>query len=231
MTPEGMEPEAAAAAPPQEPEAAAAAPHPVPWEDAGLSRLRGLGRTLRQLLFYPRSFFQGLPREGWGEALSFALIAGTAGVLACLYWQLLFYWGLSRHLGTMPAATRLFLMGSGVFMTMMLLSPVIVLGNLIISSLGLWGALGLTGGIRPGFTAVWRITCYAQGAMLAGVLPLLGGPVAGLWNLFLQYRGLQGVLGLSSWRALGVLCLSLGFQTLLVLLFLGSLWGFRLLRG
>jgi hypothetical protein len=224
-------PEAAATASPQEQGAALTASRPVPWEDAGLTRLQGLGRTLKQVLFYPGDFFQSLSREGWREALGFGLIVGTAGVLVCLYWQLLFYLGLSRLLGPMPAATRLFLMGSGAIMTMMLLAPVIVLGNLLISTLGIWVAVGLTGGPRSVFVPVWRIACYAQGAMVAGVMPLLGGAVAGLWGLFLTFRGLQKVLGLSSWRALGVLCLSLGLQILLVVLLLGSLWGLRLLRG
>jgi hypothetical protein len=225
----GQEPEAPAAALQQETETAPAAPHPVPWEDAGLSRLQGLFRTLGQVLFYPGEFFRNMPREGWAEALAFGLIVGTAGVLACLYWQILFYMGL-RCLGGMYAVSRLCSLAEGAIMTMMLLAPGITLGNLAVSGLGLWGAVGLTGGPWI-FTPVWRITCYAQGAMLAGVIPLLGGPVAGLWTLVLYYRGLQKVLGLSSWRALGVLCLSLGLQILMVLLLLGSLWGFRLLHG
>ena len=232
MTPEEMEPEVATTTPLEAPAAEAAIPNPVPWEDAGLTRLQGLGRTLKQSLFYPRKFFQDFPREGWQEALSYALIVGTAGLLACLYWQLLFYLGLSRLLGTMPAVTKsFFLAGSGMIITMMLLSPAIVLGSLIFSCLGLWLAVGLTGGPWPGFTVVWRLTCYAQGAMVVAFLPLLGGPLAGLWNLFLIYRGVQGGLGLSSWRALGVLCISLVLQTLLLVLLLGSLWGLRLFPG
>lgn len=241
MTPEGLEPEIAAAgtspeadaAPAlQEPEAPPAGEHPVPWEDAGLTRLRGFFRTLGKVLFYPRDFFQNLPPEGWTEALAFGLIVGTAGILACLYWQLLFYLGLSRFLGSMSAITRLFLAGSGaMIMTMMLLTPLLVVGNLLLASLGLWLAVGLTGGPWPGFAVVWRITCYAQAALAMGFLPLLGGPVAGLWNLFLTYRGVQGAFGLSSWRALAIVCLSLGAQTLLALLLLGILGGFRLLHG
>jgi len=229
MTPEVMEPEAAPTAANQEPGVAAAAANPVPWEDAGVSRLSGLLRTLGQVLFHPRDFFQTLPREGWAEALAFALIVGTAGMLACLYWQLLFYLGLSQAAGVMRSIPYLFSRVEWALMPMMLLTPVIMLANLIVGCLGLWGAVGLTGGPWSVFSPVWRITCYAQGAMVAGLLPLLGGPVAGLWTLFLYYRGLRGVMGLSSWRALGVLCLSLGLQILLVLLLLGSLWGFRLL--
>jgi hypothetical protein len=202
----------------------------VPWEDASLGRLRGLGRTLGQVLFHPRDFFRTMPREGWAEALAFGLIVGTAGMLACLYWQLLLYLGLSRAAGIMRAVPCLFSRVEWALLPMMLLTPVVMLANLIVSSLGLWGAVGLTGGPWSVFAAVWRITCYAQGAMVLGFLPLLGGPVAGLWGLFLSYRGLQGVLGLTSWRALGVVCLSLGLQILLVLLLLGSLWGFRLLH-
>ncbi|MEW6660347.1 MAG: YIP1 family protein [Thermodesulfobacteriota bacterium] len=237
MTPPGREPEGGPPPPKQEPEAAAAplpgpeaapgAPSPVPWEDAGLSRLQGLVRTLARVLFHSRDFFRNLPREGWAEALSFGLIVGTAGLLACLYWQLLFYLGLSRSLGELPALARQWLsLGAGAIMATMLLAPLVMLANLTISSLGLWGAVGLTGGPWPEFAAVWRLTCYAQGALVAGFLPILGGPVAGMWNLVLTYQGLRGVLGLSPWRALGTVCLSLGLQVLLLLLLLGSLAGF-----
>jgi hypothetical protein len=227
---EGLEPEAAAVAPPREPEAAPAAPAPVPWEDAGFSRFKGLLITLGQVLFHPREFFNNMPREGWAEGLAFGLIVGTTGLLASFYWQFLLYLGLSRFLAQMPALLRVFSMGVGAIMAMMFLAPGIMLANLGISSLALWVAAALTGGSGPGFTAVWRLNCYAQGAMVAGFLPLLGGPVAGLWTLVLIYRGLQGVLGLSSWRALGAVALSLILQLLLLLLLLGSLAGLRFLR-
>jgi hypothetical protein len=222
-----LEPEVAAAPPPQEPEDAAEAPSPVPWEDPGLTRLQGLGRTLGRVLFHSRDFFENLPQEGWAEALAFGLIVGTAGVLACLYWQLLLYLGLSRSMGEMTAMARQWLgLGTGAILVTMLLTPLVMLANLAISSLGLWVAVGLTAGPWPQFTPVWRLTCYAQGALIAGFLPILGGPVAGLGNLVLTYRGLRGVLGLGPWRALGALCLSLGLQVLLLLLLLGSLAGF-----
>lgn len=221
-----QEPQAAAAFE-QEPEAAPAAPATVPWEDGAISRLSGLGRTLGQLLFRPRAFFQTLPREGWGEALAFGLIVGTAGILACLYWQLLLYLGLSRHLGELSPLARQFTgLGAGIIITVMLLAPLIMLANLALSSVGLWAAVLLTGGPRPPFAAVWRLTCYAQGALVAGFLPLLGGPLAGFGTLVLTYQGLRGVLGHTSWRALGTLCLSLGLQGLLSLLLLGSLTRF-----
>jgi hypothetical protein len=228
----GQEPEATAAVLPPAPEAAPLAPGPVPWEDEGVSWLQGLGRTLARVLFHSRDFFQNLPREGWREALSFGLIVGTAGVLACLYWQLLLYLGLSRSLGELPAMTRLIIsLGAGAIITTMVLAPVIMLANLILSSLGVWVAVGLTGGSWSQFTAVWRLTCYAQGALVAGFLPILGGPVAGLWTLVLTYQGLQGVLKLSPWRALGVLFLSLGLQVLVLLFLLGSLAGFWFFRS
>jgi hypothetical protein len=225
-----MEPEAAPAAPGQEPEAAPAAT-PIPWEDAGIPRFQGLLRTLGQVLFHPRDFFRTMPREGWAEALAFGLIVGTAGMLACLYWQMLFYLGLSRTAGIMRTLPGLFSRVEWALLPMILLTPVVMLANLVFSSLGLWGAMGLTGGPWSVFHPVWRITCYAQGAMVGGFLPLLGGPVAGLWTLALYYRGLREVLGLSFWRSLGVLFLSLGLQVLLVALLLGGLWGLRHFLG
>ncbi len=236
------EPELGPGAPPPEPEAATApeqeaevtpAPPPtIPWEDAEIGRLRGLVRTLGQLLCHPRNFFQNLPREGWGEALAFGLIVRTAGLLACLYWQLVFYLQLGRHLGELSALARQFVnLGAGIIITVMLLAPSIMLLNLAVSSLGLWAAVLLSGGPQGQFPAIWRLTCYAQGALVAGFLPVLGGPVAGFGTLVLTYQGLRGVLGFTSGRALGTLCLSLGLQVLLSLLLLGSLTRFWFFSG
>ena len=228
MTDEGMEPEAAPSTLGLEPETGAA-PHPVPWENPEISRLSCLFRTLGQVLFHPGAFFRAMPREGWAEALAFGLITGSAGVLALLYWQLLFYQGL-RTVGGMSAISRLYSLAEGATLAMMVLAPGVVLGNLAFSTLGLWAAVGLTGGPWSVFAQVWRITCYAQGAMVAGIIPILGGPAAGLWNLILYYQGLRGSLEMSSWRAIGVLFLSMLLQGLLALLLLGSLWSLRFLR-
>jgi hypothetical protein len=201
-----------------DPEAAAG---PIPWEDPLQPRLRGLGRTLGLLLTSPREFFRRLGRHGDGEALAFGLITGTAGLLAGLFWSTLFYTAIGRALEAsmgLPSYEG----GTGVTILLMAAAPVFNLVNLVFGAACLWGAVALAGGGRD-FNPVWRIYCYAQGATLAGFLPLLGMPLAGLWVLYLVYAGVQAVYETSPGRSLGVLSLFLALQFVLVLLLLGIL--------
>jgi hypothetical protein len=201
-----------------DPEAAAG---PIPWEDPRLPRLPGLGRTLGQLLASPRDFFRRLGVNGGGEALAFGLITGTTGLLAGLFWNTLFYAAIGRALEAslgLPGYEA----GTGVTILLMAAAPVLNLVNLVLGAACLWGAVALAGGGRD-FNPVWRIYCYAQGAMLAGFLPLLGMPLAGLWVLYLTYVGVKTVYETSPGRTLGVLSLFLVLQFVLVLLLLGIL--------
>jgi hypothetical protein len=178
--------------------------------------------SLRELLRRPRAFFQALSKEGWVEPLAFGLATGSVGLLACLFWNLvasLWARGLvGVAVGLPPALTP----GSGVTLVLMVLAPVIILANLLYSSLGLWAGLALVG-VRPGFLTAWRIISYAQGGMVLGLLPFLGGTLGGLWVLILTLKGVQGGLGLSGGRALGALALSLFLQTLVLVVLAGML--------
>ena len=78
-------------------------------------------------------------------------------------------------------------------------------------------------GAGRGFKEAWRIYCYAQGAMVAGVIPVLGVPLAGLWLLALVYVGIQTVFRISVGRTLGVLVLFLFLQVCGFMLLLGTL--------
>lgn len=197
---------------------------PIPWEDPDLPSLAGWWRTLKELLCSPTKFFGEMDPEGWSEALAFGLIMGTAGFLACLYWQTLLGAGLSRQVGGMPGFSQLFALGAGVTLALMLLSPIIVVANLGLSSLCLWGGVALMGG-GTAFTPILRVVSYAQGGMAPALIPFLGAPVAGLWVLVLTYKGVKTALGLSGGRALGALAISLALQIMIFLFFLGCLVG------
>jgi hypothetical protein len=204
---------------------ALAARGPIPWEDPNLPALVGLGRTLRQALGRPREFFRNLKGDGWAEPLAFGLMLGTAGLLACLYWQILLGAGVSRRLAEVPAAAQVFTPGAGALVAGMLLSPLIVLVSLGLSSLGLWAGVALVGGEPPPWPTILRITCYSQAGQAIALIPLLGGLISGLWVLILWYQGVKAVFNLSGGRVLGALAISLALQSLLLLLFLGSLMG------
>ncbi len=188
----------------------------VPWEDPALPRLLGFYRTLWEVLRRPGEFFGRLRGPGWAEPLAFGLITATLGLLASLYWHLLLavvVQGLAGESGMVEKSTAL---------TLMLLVPGFVLAHLAWGSLCLWGAVALLG-VKTPFNPVWRLYCYAQGSMVAALIPLLGGPISAVWMLFLMFRGVQRIFGVTAARALGALFVSLLLQALLFLVFVGSL--------
>jgi hypothetical protein len=197
-------------------------PRRIPWEDPAWPRLRGFFATFRDLLLYPEESFRDLGREDGAEALAFGLIVGVAGLLLCLYWYLLLTLGLSSQAGRIPGFSQIFGLGAGTLATLILLSPAVVLIDLLVSSLCLWAGAALVG-CRPHFTAIWRIICYGQAGMAANLIPLLGGLVAVLWIPVLYYKGVQAVFQVTRGRALGALIICLALEGLVLLFSLGSL--------
>ncbi len=217
---------AGAAPVPGEPETAG----PIPWEDPGVPRLRALLLTLLELLGRPRAFFRRPAGNGWQEALAFGLSVGTAGLLAMLFWGGLLYVGVQRGAAGYWPVPEVYALGPGLMLFLMVVSPAVSLFNLAFSAVCLWGAAALSGAPRD-FNRAWRIYCYAQGGLAAGVIPLLGAPLAGLWVLFLVYTGVQTVYGISGWRSLGVLFLFLFLPAFLLLLVVGTLLAFLAFLG
>jgi hypothetical protein len=121
-------------------------------------------------------------------------------------------------------------------MTAIILTPGVVLLSLVVNTLALWAGVALLGGAPGGFTPVWRINNYAQGAMVVTLIPVVGGLVAGLWVLILYYHGVHRVFSLSSGRAIGAVLISLLLQTVVFLFLVGGVvllsWlGLGLFRG
>jgi hypothetical protein len=190
---------------------------PVPWEDLRLSGPQGFFRTLRDLLFYPGEFFNHLGREGWAEPLAFALIVSSVGLLGGLFWQFLVLAPTGLKSGEALWLSPSLNLGAGGLLAMMAGAPVLVLIDLEVGSLCWWGSVALVGVDRD-FTPAWRIFCYAQGAMVLGIIPLFGMLVAGIWVLALMYCGVKQVYGISAWRALGALAIFVSLQALLGLM-------------
>jgi hypothetical protein len=195
---------------------------PVPWEDLRLSGPEGFFRTLRDLLFRPREFFDNLGREGWAEPLPFALIVSSAGLLGALFWQLLVLAPTGLNPGEARWLSPALDLGAGGLLAMMAGAPVLVLIDLGVGGLCWWGSVALVGADRD-FTPAWRIFCYAQGGMVLGVIPLFGMLVAGLWVLALMYCGVKQVYGISAWGALRALISYLSLQALLGLILVAGL--------
>jgi hypothetical protein len=200
------------------------APGPrVSWEDPEISGWVGFYRTIRDLLFHPGEFFENLGQGGWAEPLAFALIVSTLGLSCALFWHLLILAGGASG-DTAGAASSLNL-GSGALLGLMVASPLLVLIDLGVGSLCWWGSVALSGASRD-FTPAWRIFCYAQGAMILGLIPFLGMLVGGIWVLALMYIGAKKVFEVTALNSLGALAIFLTFQaTLAIILLLGLIAG------
>jgi len=116
------------------------------------------------------------------------------------------------------------MLDQGTALALMVLAPGLVLLHLLWGSLCLWGGVALLG-VKTRFVPVWRLFCYAQASLAAALVPVLGGPVAGFWMLYLIFRGVKRGFQVSAGRALGALLLSLLLQALVLAVFLGSLAG------
>jgi hypothetical protein len=116
----------------------------IPWEDLGLSRPVALGRTLRAVLWRPGEFFRAVPGGDWREALAFGLLLGTTGFAASLFWNLLTHLWAGRPMGLF-ALPQVRSLGHGAIIILMAVSPAVVLANLGLSSLCLWGAVSSLG--------------------------------------------------------------------------------------
>jgi len=199
-------------------------PTPVltPWEDPGQPRLSGLVLTLWEVLRRPGKFFAAMPRQGWAEPLTFGLIVGSFGLMAGSYLVLLFSLAFSQRWQGLPGLSRLVEMSANTLVTLMILTPAIILASLLLGSFCLWGVLRLMG-IAQEFSPVLRINCYAQSALVAAAIPLLGPLAAIYWNVYLNCKGVQTIFKVSPGRALAAVSLSLALEALFFLLLAAGL--------
>lgn len=150
--------------------------------------------------------------------------------MAGLFWGTLLYAAAGRAAGEYWGIPQLYEMGTGFTVFLMVASPAMALFNLAFGACCLWGAAALCGAGRD-FNPVWRIYSYAQGAMVVGLIPFLGVPLAGLWVLLLVYLGVQTVYETSGGRTLGVLVLFLLLHACGLLLLLGILLALLVFLG
>ena len=161
------------------------------WEGDD-SILKGLWRTIWQVLLHPVNSFRApaLPGQAW--ALAFGLIMGVFGMAMQTLW--------SKVLGKpdmIPMSTFWWLV----------LSPLIVLVTLYVNTAIINLGLLMVGGAKRGFTSTFRVMGYSQAAAIFYLVPYLGMAVGGVWGLVIFIGGLAGAHGISGWRVVLALVL------------------------
>lgn len=163
---------------------------PAPWEDPAVADMtRGLLQTLRMALFSPRIFFNKRTMEGGTRGpLTFGLLVGSGGMMFQAFWQFLVMEGgvtsiSDGLLGQIPFLPFFFLI-------LILIPPLI--GILMFVTGGILHLfLSLLKGGKGGFEATFRVMAYSQAGQIWGMIPFIGGLIAGLWVFAIQWVGLR----------------------------------------
>lgn len=147
--------------------------------------LKGLWRTIWQVLLHPVNSFRapGLPGQAW--ALAFGLILGTFGMALQVLWSKVFD---KPDMIPLPALWWL------------VLSPLLILAGLYLNAAITHLGLIMVGGAKRGFTATMRVVGYSEAAAVFYLVPFLGMAVGGIWGLVILIGGLAGAHGISGWR-------------------------------
>ncbi len=172
-----------------------------PWEDQEkIGFWEGLLLTLKGSLFTPREFFNRLPVEGgFFIPLLYALIVETFAALVGYAWAFSLD---SSWFGT----TKL----PGFWIIVLgILVPILVFLRIVISALILHTSLFVVAGAKRNLEATFRVACYSCGPELFNAVPVVGGAVAFVWQLYLVTVGLREVHGITTARSLTAVLLPL----------------------
>ncbi len=214
----------------------------LPWEERDrLGLIEALIQTIRLLVTDPSNAYSRLRRDSdLTSPLLFGLILSWLGIVFSQMWQLMFGGLMGSMFGGLEGLEEVFAPpGAFGIIATLVFWPLIYIVFLFISAGILHVCLmivGATSDSPTGFEGTLKVVSYAQVAGLAGVIPLVGGFLAGLWVLILEVVGSTQVHRTTVGRALtGVLipvflccvCLLLGavFFGAMIAAFIASMTG------
>jgi predicted Zn finger-like uncharacterized protein len=187
----------------------------IPWERrAELGLWQGLTRTMRGVLFSPKSTFSSMPVSGgWREPLAFGLLVGSIGSMFTFFWEF-----MAESIGILKPLLGVSTSVSSplVFLMLMLLSPLFVTVYLFISSIIFHVLLLLVRGGANGFEATFRVVSYSQATAAWSVVPILGGAIGWIWRSVVYIIGLKEAQETSYMRV--ILAFLIPFALLIALL-------------
>jgi hypothetical protein len=174
-----------------------------PWEDQeNLGFFQSMIQTVKESVFSPKYFFSRLPRHGGLlQPLLYGISLQMLGSLVGFVWSMAFG----------NAVTQLIAMMGGSAVALGLLIPVFVFLGIVVWALMLHVSLFIVGGANEDFEATFRIVCYSSGVEIFNVIPIFGGFVKGVWQLYITVIGLREVQSISTGRAIGAVAIPFAF--------------------
>ncbi len=164
----------------------------TPWEDREAQGfLKGLFKTLSDVLFRPTDFFKKMPvAGGLTDPLLYALIVGMIGLMFSYLWQILTKGAMQSMMGVSSGAGQFLFQGVGMAI-LAFLSPLLLIAGLFVSAGILHVCLMLVKGSRSGFEATFRVVSYGYSANVFLIIPFCGGILAAVWAIVLYIIGLR----------------------------------------
>lgn len=172
---------------------------PCAWEKrAQLGSWTAIYETLKGVLFSPGDLFGRMTFQGGArDPLLFGILIGSVGRMFGFFWDFLLMWGGIRTIG--QGRIDQFTTGF-IFILLMVFSPLLITVSILLTSGIMHLLLLITGAGRHRFEATMRVVSYAQATQIWGVVPFVGGMVAGVWFLVVQIIGLREIHETDYWR-------------------------------
>lgn len=189
---------------------------------------KGFWESLKQSLFDPQRFFDGVPPTGGYESpLIFGIICLSFGMICSTLYQfafqgLVFLFGLLTHQG----AGELFL-GTGLYLAIavgaIVFSPIGSFIHLFLYSTIYHLFLWMVGGNKRGYEATFRAFAYSQGPQVLQIIPFLGSFATFIWQMVLMVIGFKKLHQASTGQAVAAALLPLVLICALTFLLIGGM--------
>jgi len=160
-----------------------------PWEQPGAFFQRWLD-TAKSILLDPQGGFRNVRRSGGlGAPLTYYAVGAAPAIVGMVLFQLIGVGG--SMMGGGDAAGPAALIGGAGIVGFLLLLVVFFLVGFFIGTGIIHLVLSLLGGAKHGYEATARTFAYAYGSSAPiGLIPICGGPIAGIWALVCAIMGL-----------------------------------------
>lgn len=173
-------------------------PVPIAIDETGY--FTGLLKIFTGILFSPADFFRGVRDEpGLRDSFAFGVLMGSIGAMFGIFWQfLLKSQDISYIARLLPESVSI----NHIFLGLIIISPFLVLINILIVTLVLHFFLLILGGVNKGLEGTLKVALYSNATSMFNLIPFIGGIIAFFWNCVVLVIGLREIHETSTLRAL-----------------------------
>lgn len=191
---------------------------PFPWPPVeGESAIAALGRTWREVMTAPTSFFRRMPPHPLRAAILYFLVIGIVASGIQLFWNMI---ALMLFGPAAEGSLRSFFLptSAGDALLTFLFAPIVMVCALFIGTAITHGLLRLMRGGDGGYGTSVRVFCYVESPHLLVIIPVFGMFLAMLWSFVLAVIGLREAHRTTTAKALLALLLPVAIIFFMVLM-------------